>query len=73
MDDLKKIEVGDMVDVDFPSHINSLKECVVLYTPQDTGDSWRLQSSHTGDIYNVQLFCKMTLVSKAEKEVWEQR
>jgi hypothetical protein len=53
---------GDRVRV-YWEHLEPL-EGVVLYVPQQTGDSWIIESE--GRITNhVQMFCRMELLEKA--------
>jgi hypothetical protein len=62
-----KIEVGDYVDVFFTSS-DALINGRVLYTPQDTGDSWRLVGDD-GTLYYVQIFEKMIRVARGGMNV----
>jgi hypothetical protein len=59
-----KIEVGDIVEVNFTSS-QSIHRATVLYVPCATGDSWTLDEM--GHIINVVIFERMDLVVKGAK------
>jgi len=60
-----EIEVGDYVTVYF-SNCETLFQYKVFYTPQATGDSWRLVDQNRNLVY-VQFFEKMVLITKGEE------
>jgi len=62
MMDGDKIEVGDMVSVHWATE-EAFYDATVLYTPQATGDSWRLRLAD-GDLAYVQQFETMILEKK---------
>ncbi len=53
----ERINIGDTVDVHFATS-ESLFECIVLYMPAATGDSWILQDTE-GNVFYVQIFERM--------------
>jgi len=62
--DKNKIEVGDFVSVYWDK--KDFFDVEVLYTPQDTGDSWRLKSKDNTLIY-VMNFNYMLLFKKGDE------
>lgn len=59
----QEIEVGDLVIVRFSSHPDI--EGIVRYTPQATGDSWRITTGDAADdVVYVQQFDYMLLLAK---------
>jgi len=61
MSDPDKIEVGDLVTVDFPDA--KMSNATVLYIPVATGDSWHIRTK-TGTLFYVQQFETIELLSK---------
>jgi hypothetical protein len=62
--DKNRIEEGDTVHVYF-ERMDSELNLTVLWTPCDTGDSWRFKRTD-GTIIYMQNFAKMMLVKKGE-------
>ena len=66
-----KIQKGDKVKVHFYTEegIRSMKG-IVVYIPQDTGDSWRILAIN-GTINYVQMFTVMTKITWVDKDIPE--
>jgi len=63
MNEKKRIDVGDTVDVYLGDYTEREDRVKVLYTPAATGDSWVVQR-RDGTIVHVQMFQKMVLRSE---------
>lgn len=55
-----KIKIGSLVNVHFV-HSDSIFRARVAYTPQATGDSWRLVRG-ADEVFYVQMFERMDLI-----------
>jgi len=66
-----KIQIGDKVKVHFYTEdgIRSMKG-IVVYIPQDTGDSWTILALN-GTINYVQMFTVMTKITWVDKDIPE--
>lgn len=62
-----KIEIGDIVHVDFHcAHFTLCHEAEVLYIPCTTGDSWIFKNLQNNQIHYVSEGCTITLLRKKE-------
>lgn len=64
-----KIEIGDMVSVDFNGAQYSLtQKAKVLHIPCDVGDSWVFVCSQTGLTHHVSEGCTVSLLEPKEEK-----